>query len=314
MARAGGGGRSGGFGSSGTSGGSSGGSRGGIFHTIYPRVNEAAPFVDVAPPMAFVGGTPRRHIRILSLLIALLWAFGVFGCTFFLVSGTGGEKIDGVVYDEEIFEEYADKRYKDAFGGFEGVEDNILIVFLANRNADEFYCITWVGENLNTEIVKLFGDKTTDFGITTMATVSGSYESSLDESFVSIIEHMTMSVASLGLDSPFITDFGFSARSDSHFVNDTELDIDKYAVSDALEAFTNKNGVPIVISLDYMDNVFKKPYQQISTALAAAFMLVAVTVTTCIISVSIKKAKRHIKKDDSKYGKDYDRSRYNKRI
>ena len=184
MARAGGGGRSGGFGSSGTSGGSSGGSRGGIFHTIYPRVNEAAPFVDVAPPMAFVGGTPRRHIRILSLLIALLWAFGVFGCTFFLVSGTGGEKIDGVVYDEEIFEEYADKRYKDAFGGFEGVEDNILIVFLANRNADEFYCITWVGENLNTEIVKLFGDKTTDFGITTMATVSGSYESSLDESFV----------------------------------------------------------------------------------------------------------------------------------
>jgi hypothetical protein len=30
--------------------------------------------------------------------------------------------------------------------------------------------------------------------------------------------------------------------------------------------------------------------------------------------VSIKKAKRHIKKDDSKHGKDYDRSRYNKRI
>ena len=315
MARAGGGGRSGGFGSSGTSGESSGGSRGGIYHTMHPRQSDAAPFVDVAPAMFFIGGTPRCHIRVLSFVVALLCAFGLLGCASFLIIGSGdGEKIDGVVYDEEIFEEYACKRYNDAFGNHDGVEDNVLIVFLANRNADEFYCITWVGENLHSEIVELFGDETTDFGITTMATVSGSYENSIDESFISIIEHMSASVDALGLDSSFITDFEFEARSESRLINYTELNIDKYAVSDALKAFTNKNDVPIVITVDYMDNVFQKPYQQTDTIFAVIFILAATIITTCIIIRSIKKAKKHIKKDDSKYGNDYDKSKYNKKV
>jgi hypothetical protein len=133
---------------------------------------------------------------------------------------------------------------------------------------------------------------------------------------------MTASVESLSLESSFITDFSIDARPKSYLINYTELDIDKYAVSDSLEEFTEKTGVPIVITLDYMDNVFKKPYQQQSTVFAVLFLLLCGIVVMFIIVKSILKAKRYIKEDDNdskkrkdtKYGKDYDRSRYNKKI
>ncbi len=296
-------------------------------------------------------------MRALSAIMAAILLFVVFSSVFLVLDGrSDGEEIDGVVYDEAVFQKYADRRYYEAFQTYGGVEDNILIVFLANRANDKYYCITWVGDNLRESVVLLFGDETTDFGMKTVNTVQDYYAYSLDTDFISIVGHMTESVERLSLPSPFITDFDVDLRPESYLINHTEIELDKYAVSASLEEFTRKTGIPMVINVDYMDNVFNAPSFDSDRLVGVVFLVICGIVASVIIYREIAECKRlegkklHVpceeepkesvgeekseseeskektdtpkdeprekkkKQKDSKYGKDYDKSRYNKKI
>ncbi len=341
MPRAGGGGNAGGFGGSGGNrgfggGGFGGGPRpggfggphhhgphyhGGWYHRPYYR-----------RPIIFFGGGGGGFFGFAILLIVFFSFLGVFVMmTLSTVASVtnGGE----IVYDEVRFQDYADTRYREEFGAYDGYEDNLLIVFLTNETSDKYYTITWVGDNVRTEIVEMFGNEYTEYGRQITRLVPAYYYHSLDTDLASVMRNMTDSVSALSLESSFYYDEGDVERAPSKLVNYTELDINKYLLDDALVKFTEQTAIPTVIVVDDMENVFTTTLG--SDIFFLLIMLAVVIFLGFIIVKGIKELTGSKKKnggnnqsfdngsngsgnrdnsDGSKYGKDYDSSRYNKRF
>ena len=250
MARAGGGGRGGGFRGGFSGGGSRGGGFGGGHHHHHHHYrHRTVIFFGRSVNLGFVS-----NMVMLGIFLVLLIAMFAAMLSDAIVTNN---ETDGVLYDEKVFQKYADSRYKEAFGAYEGVEDNILIAFLANKEADRYYCIAWVGDNIKNDIAVKFGGEGTPFGNTMNATVQQYYEYSLDSDLVATMDHMSSLIYGSSIISPFIKDHSYTNRPESYLINHTEIDIDKYAVSEALVEFTEKTKIPAVIVVDYMDNVFE---------------------------------------------------------
>ena len=201
----------------------------------------------------FFGGLAAILILpIIMILIAAVLFFASVGTAFTNISEGGS-----IVYNESELQIYTDLQYNSHFGGFETVEDNILLVFLTNEEADDFYCIAWVGDNIKDEIEYLFGDEYSEFGDAVFASIpDGYYAFSLDSNLASLTNRMKNEIKGLGLSSSFISDSGNVPRPESKLDNKTELILTEKTVNDALQSFTAETGIPIVITVDTMENVF----------------------------------------------------------
>ena len=263
----GGGSRGGGFGGSG--GGFGGGSRGGGFGGG-PRGYRRGPY---GP--RFFGFGPRFHFGpryyyggggclggLLGMLMAPIIVLLIVAVMFTSIIGTAITNVQsgGVVsYDEVAFQEYADVEYAKAFASSKQYESNLLIVFLANEQADGYYCIAWVGDNIRTEINQMFGDESTEFGRAMISSVNSEYYAySLDTNLAQAMEIMTWRITDLGLESSFRTGKVSDTSIASHVVNYSQLKLTEKTVNEALVAFTAETEIPVVIVVDTMENVFGK--------------------------------------------------------
>lgn len=164
---------------------------------------------------------------------------------------------ENIDYDEAAFQTYANERYEEVFSASNAYEDNLLIVFLTNEEADGYYTIAWVGDNIRSEINNMFGDEDTEFGSAMMNSINTSYYAySLDSNLASMMEQMTKEVEGLHLDSSFKSESNNNGRIKSRVINYTDLDITAATVNTALEQFTSQTGIPAVIVVDSMDAVF----------------------------------------------------------
>ena len=189
---------------------------------------------------------------VVMLLFVIIFAIGSFGSLFAGV-GRGGQ----IVYDEARIQEYADARYREAFGDSSAYEDNLLIVFLTNEATDNYYCIAWVGDNVHGQINELFGNKYTAFGRAMRDNVAQYHAYSLSANLAGVMEDMTKEVERLELPSSFR---GASDQSDlapSALVNYSLVSVSSTTVEQALEKFTESTGIPAVIVVDQMENVFE---------------------------------------------------------
>ena len=190
---------------------------------------------------------------IMIILAATLLIVSV-GSAFSSVANGGS-----IIYDEEKFQDYANDEYYAQFRSYGGKEDNILIVFLVDDEAVEFSCIAWVGDNIKTEINDMFGGEGTKFGNAVISSINQNYYGySLDSNLASVMEIMTSHVKSLGLSSSFKEPESVSPRPQSHLTNKTELNLTEKTVNDQLVKFTEETGIPVVITVDTMENVFGK--------------------------------------------------------
>jgi hypothetical protein len=195
-----------------------------------------------------------------------------------------------------------------------------------------------VGDNVRTEIVDMFGDEHTDFGRTMQLTVQDYYSYSIDTDLIAVMRKMTTYVSELGLESSFYKDYEGYERPESYLINYTELDINKYSVGETLEEFTVATDIPIVIAVDYMENVFETE-SSIDAGTIVAFLIIAGVMVLIIVSMvkSNRKAKASRggasngssdnnggadnggstdSRNDGRAGKnrDYDKSRYNRKL
>ena len=191
---------------------------------------------------------------IIVLMVVCLMLFGIIGSAITNVANGGV-----VNYDEITFEEYADEQYAKAFGSSSVYESNLLIVFLTNEEADGYYCIAWVGDNIHADINAMFGDETTEFGRAIIGSVNSEYYGySLDSNLASVMETMAQKIEALGLESSFKPGKTYDASQKSYVVNETDLSLTAETVNDALTAFTEQTQIPVVIVVDTMENVFGK--------------------------------------------------------
>ncbi len=296
----GGGARGGSFG--GSRGGSFGGSHGGSFGGNRGGFGPRPPIHHHHMPHVHYGGFgPRRYYNhggggCLGAMIAP-FVFIVFAAIMFFSSLNVSYNDEFSGYNEAIFQAYADSEYNKAFGDSSGYEDNILIVFLTNEDADDYYYIAWVGDHIEREINYMFGNNETELGHALYSNVNmAGYWYSLDMNLAGAVDMMTENVLSLGLESSFTCNEGHSAKS--RLINYTELSLTEETVNAVLETFTEVTGIPMCIVVeDYNDVLLKEEFSTSKTSPLLIVLIVLVVVIVIYLIVKTKKDKKDEGKD-----------------
>lgn len=296
-------GRSGGFGGGsrgGSRGGFSGGSRGSFGGGMHrPTVHHHRPYVHHTP---YYGGWGRRTTyggggcggclssvgAIIMLPIILIIVLGSVAMSNVDSSIVDVSPEPGIYYDEATFQDYAFSQYNKEFTDSATYEDNLLIVFLANEAADGYYTIAFVGDNLQNEVAELFGNEYTAFGDAMLSNISDEYYAySLSSSLAYVMNKMTDEVTNLNLESSFKTDADRTNAITSHLTNYTSLSVSEATVNPALLSFTEKTGIPAVIVVDYMENVFEVVTESEELSTTAGFRIGIVPIMIIVIAVVV---------------------------
>lgn len=159
-------------------------------------------------------------------------------------------------YDEEVFQDYANEQYEKEFGSSSAYEDNLLLVFLTAEDDYDYYYIAWVGDHIATDIRYMLGNEETELGQAMSECINeASYKYSLDSDLAGVFKTLTGEIQTLGLESSYDCDEEH-IQVKSHLSNYTDLPMTEETVNDALTAFTEATGIPAVIVVEDMEEVF----------------------------------------------------------
>lgn len=193
--------------------------------------------------------------------VVFIFIFFIFAAMFLLLPNSAViDFSDGVtiyedMYDEATMQDYANVKYMKYFGNTSAVEDNILLVMLTNEACDGYYTIAWVGDNVDYSINEMFGEYT-EYGDALYNNIDEYFAYSLDSDLASVVREMTQHIENLGLSSSFNFESDRSNLADPKFVNMTTMDLTAELVNSALQEFTDKTGIPMVIVVDSAESVF----------------------------------------------------------
>lgn len=219
-------------------------------------------------------------ILVLFVGMLLLYTFGSSLSIF-----TNGGIIS---YDENAFQDYADAQYAAEFGSSTAYEDNLLIVFLVDEDYYDYHYIAWVGDHIATDISYMFGNNETELGRAIAASVnSNSYKYSLDSNLAQAMESMENQIVSLGLSDSYKCEENHIQTS-SHLTNKTDLELTAETVNMALESFTEKTGIPVVLVVEDVEDVFGKQMPA-STILVVVIAIALLILAVCLLIRAWKK-------------------------
>lgn len=240
-------------------------------------------------------------VPIIVILMMAVFLFGVVSNSISEVSQGGS-----VRYDEEVFQDYADARYLEQFGNSDYYEDNMLIVFLVDEDNYNYYYIAWVGDHIVTDISYMFGNNSTELGQAMNDCINGTnYKYSLDSDLAAVINSMTEQISQLGLESSFTCSEEHTVHS-ANMINNTELNLTKATVNDALEAFVDATGISTVIVVEDAVDVFGKSVS-VGSFLTVAICVVVIILMVVVIVKAFRRPKNSgdEKNSNSRY-KDFD--------
>lgn len=225
-------------------------------------------------------------LPIVMLIVAAVLLVSIVGSAISNVAQGGS-----IYYDEAKFQDYADEQYAAEFSKYSNYENNLLIVFLTNEEADGYYTIAWVGDNIDTKIINMFGDETTAFGRVVQNSINREYyKYSLDSNLASVMDQMGDRIEALNLPSSFRNEKPTENAPTSHLTNHSQLSLTEETVNDALKEFTEKTSIPAVIVVDTMENVFGKTIP-LGDIIIVILILVLIGVAIYMIVRAIKNRK-----------------------
>lgn len=274
----GGGGHGGGGGRGGAGGGFGGGHHGGGFGGGYhhggPHMGHHRHYMGRRG--GCFGGLFSSFFAIILVVILIIGgAFSFVGSSFSAIAKGGV-----VTYNEETFEDYTDAQYAAEFGNSSAYEDNLLITFLVDEDYYSYYYIAWVGDHIATDINYMLGNNGTELGRAMNSCINQSnYKYSLDSNLAQVISTMTNHITALEQESSF-TCTEDHRQVTSHLTNHSSMTLTEATVNDALTSFTEATGIPIVVVVEDMEDVFGKtvPTSAIITVLLTAAVVIVVIV------------------------------------
>lgn len=161
-----------------------------------------------------------------------------------------------VDYDEETFQDFADEMYADEFNKSTAYEDNLLLTVLIDEDYYNYYYIAWVGDHIVTDINYMFGNEETELGQAMNDSINETnYKYSLDSNLAQVIETMEKEIADLSLTSSFKCDENHN-QVESHLTNKANINMTEETVNQALQKFTETTGIPVVIVVEDVEDVF----------------------------------------------------------
>lgn len=304
----------GGFSGGGFSGGSHGGGFNGGFNHHPGGGHRPPPHGGYYHGPHFGGGwyrRPRYYGGSGCFPVLIFIAIFIVGGILSLFPSNNVEYIDLNVekYDENIFQDYANDQYEKEFGKTSAYEDNILLVFLTeDENYYDYYYIAWVGDHIATDINYMFGSENTELGYAISNAVNtNSYKYSLDSNIAQVVEYMENQIVAKNLESSFICNEDNGGYV-SHLTNNTFIEMTEETVNTALQSFTDTTGIPIVVVVEDIDEVFvtttdsspEQEYNSLQTGtvtkgvgiLRPIFIIVAVVAALVLVVVFIKRNKK----------------------
>lgn len=286
----GGGGHGGGGGRGGAGGGFGGGHHGG------PHMGHYRPY---RRHYGCFGGLFSSVIMIILAVFLLIGgAFSYIGSSFSTIAQGGV-----VRYDEETFQDHADALYAAEFGSSSAYEDNLLISFLVDGDNSGYYYVAWVGDHIATDINYLLGSNDSALGRAMAGGINNSnYKYSLDSNLAQVISTVSAQITDLELDSSF-TCTEEHAQVTSHLTNRSSVALTEATVNDALTGFTEATGIPVVLVVEDMEDVFGKSVP--ASAVLTAVLTVAAVILLVVLTVRMLRRRR-----DS--NADYGESRYDR--
>jgi uncharacterized membrane protein len=282
----GGGGHGGGFGGGGfRGGGHGGGHRGGFYGGgFYPRPYRRYGFFGYG----YGGGC------LSALMMPFILLFMAIIIIVSLIGGAFGSISEGGItdYEERVFQEYADSEYRKAFGASTAYEDNILIVFLTNEDADEYYYIAWVGDHVAPDVNNMFGNNYTELGAAMNESINTSgYWYSLDSNLALMLDKMADKIEALDVDNSFTCNESH-VQVDSKLINYGTLNLSEQTVNTALNDFTERTGISISIVVNDMDEIFGVDYSSMITGIFIVAILVGISVFMIVKYIRNRKHER----------------------
>lgn len=282
-ANGGGGGRGGSFGGGGGYGG--GGGRGGGYYGggFYRR------------PFGFGGGLLGGLLGIILLPIIAIFLSVILLIvnlyTTISVIAQGGQ----IVYDENTFQTYALEQYNKYVKAGDAHEDYLFVTFLTYEDNYEFNYLGLVGTNVKSKIIKMMGNNNTELGYAINSSMPQNYANSFDSGIVLAMDTLADYVAyALHGESPFNEESG-EEHMTSKMINYSPLNMDEKSVNSALNRFTDKTGIPVVVLVDTAENVFGKTMPVANIVISVITLAVIVG---CVLYIVLKiKRKRTMERD-----------------
>ena len=195
-------------------------------------------------------------------------------------------------YDEGVFQDFADEQYAAQFGDSSCYEDNLLIVFLVDEGCYSYSYIAWVGDHVATGINKMLGNNDTELGQAMSSCINETnYKYSLDSNLAAVMTTMAGKIEQLGLESSLICGTVHGAV-DTRLVNRTDLPMTQSTVDGALEAFAEATGIPTVIVVEDMKDVFGTSAVTMPSGSSVPFVaVVALVILIAVVVVLIYRRK-----------------------
>ena len=188
---------------------------------------------------------------------------------FVFVAGLAVDETEQI--EQAAFRQYADEQYYEVFG-HSGKEEGILLTFVANETADDYYTVAVPGADVPDDIYWIFnGDS--DY-VYDMEWYIDRYDYSygLDEDYCYIISQMTDYAAGYGYENML----GYNAM-----------------VNEYLEEFTRQTAVPIVLLLEYDYNIVGEEtvtkYDDILAALVLVIMFMFPVMAAVVVMKLIRR-------------------------
>ena len=161
-----------------------------------------------------------------------------------------------IVYNEQVASYYTESNYNDIYGTSSARNDNLLIVFLANEDCDQFYCFPMAGENIRKDVASVFSGKESAFGKALLEKIDldRGYEYTLNDDLIYIIGKAEEKISSLNIASPFKNPSDRTNVVESHVVNNTTIELSS-SLDMALKDFTEETGIAITVIVDKAETV-----------------------------------------------------------
>ena len=171
-----------------------------------------------------------------------------------------------IVYNDSAAIKYRDDEYAKYFSDTSNEKNSILIVYLVedkDSKYDQFFCISKSGENISDKITVEFGNNESSFGKAVLSSIDDKYASSFGGDIAAVMDIMKDKIATLEISSSFKTADTVPDISVSKVVNYSPLTFSEEAVNDAIEGFSTSTGIPVVVIVDSIENVFERqlPYK-----------------------------------------------------
>ena len=159
-------------------------------------------------------------------------------------------------YEDSDFQDYCHEIYYDEFSSYGATEDYLLLVIATEDfNYYDYYYMAFAGDHISADVRNMLGDNSSVLGKAFSTYInSSSYKYSLDVDIVAALDKVANTISSR---NDIYTCKENHSQYQSRFENKTSIELDAEQLNEAAKSFTNKTGIPMLLIVDEINNVYE---------------------------------------------------------